>query len=246
MEGVEYIFLDPGIGNIGLVFLKFTPKTHELRKVTLNASNKGNLDLAEILSTLEKNVFSTAETVYLLAEKNFFKENPNLTNELSAVQPAIEMSILCRFPSTTIVSKNISSLNVKPAFGISNSDRNAKTLLRQAFCELFALDIVKVTFHESDSFAAGMAILTRDSLSKDYSKTYPIDIRNFHLLYLEYVRKALQLYHSKNDTSKPAPLSGVLPRGLKKSKAKMLESRRTQHLNCISTHPESTEYCPSF
>ncbi len=189
----KYIFVDPGVRNLGILFLGFTNNKVQLSNHTLDCSNGRFQEIAN----LDKYVADVEKPFYFFVETNYFANQPELTKKINTTLGALQFYLIDRFklgpkdfhyyetPATAIAQY----------YSLTGDRQRKKEVILKAFHLTFKAR--EVSYHEADAFAAGVCIILNNSKVEVES-----NLRELALIFDWNVRQISQSDSSKNNTRK--------------------------------------------
>jgi hypothetical protein len=231
---VKYLFLDPGVKNIGLCLLNYRTGKIQFKSTTIGFDTEPYID-TQPLDALIKDV---DRPVYMFSEKNVFPQNPDFNQKIGVVIAAIECWLIVNFKlgSGDFTHVRVMPVHVAKFFNLPKDRHDKKLIMMDPFYKTLGVKH-KFTNHEVDAFATGACYILRNSnqYSKDLVKTCET--------FKRYVDEASQLYHAKSDATKANFSPPVLPRRRKACEDNSAPDH-TDSSSCVS-HCNRPAYDPT-
>lgn len=186
----KYIFVDPGIRNLGVLIIGFVNNKVQLANRTIDCSSGRFQEITE----LDKYVSEIEKPFYFFVETNYFRENPEITKKINTTIGALQFFLIDRYKlgAKDIIFHEKPAKAVAQFYGLIGDRQWKKSVINQAFHLTFKAR--EVTNHEADAFAAGACIILQDS-SIEVEK----DLRELAEIFQENVRKISQSDNPKNN-----------------------------------------------
>lgn len=170
MEGVQFLFIDPGFTNLGILAMKFIGEEYKIKHGNFKVDHDKNFDMdfSDVDNVVNQIVASCDEDFTLFMEANSFAHRN--------MQAAYGR--LTAFVESTLIFKRLKN-NKRPEFKVLMFDprhynstlgigalkltpSQRKNRVNSAFMWVFNIDNDKIPYHVSDAFCCGACYILKN------------------------------------------------------------------------------------
>lgn len=186
----KYVFVDPGVRNLGILFVGFANKKIQLSNHTIDCSDNNFNEIQK----LDESLIGLERPFYFFVETNYFKENPEQTKKINTNLGALQFFLIDRYKlgPTDFLYHEKPAMAIAQFFNLTGNPGMKKRVILRAFNETFKASGVSV--HEADAFAAGACIILMNS-----NLEVEQDLRDLAQIFEKNVRELSQLNNTANN-----------------------------------------------